>query len=931
MAASNSPHRRNIFSTPTPHNRHSKSPPATTRPAPYTIKPRSTFGKFTPLRKSHTTIPQTTNVLGLSHRNELNRRKSGLSRPATFSPDPFDSENVPTAEKEDVEMDMGNGEKDSSNETDDFLTFDGNHAGSPVSKRRTTGLFATPAPPIFETPRHDPPQLNTTTPFGTPAFGKNAPVSDKLFPDTPSRSSGLKRYVKQGETERPNFARSRPAARLSEFATPLHPASATRKIPTATGDFPTSKEPGTPFALNRNSASAYGKPSEQRVMFTEGRPVFSKSLNALSGRHSLGGPTLGANESNNWVTPQNYKFARPNQAAFHSTGFVPKRGRNLTSESLASHQPETPCKKTSSFTARPKGLKSPSGASVLSFNRSLQRIDSFCSMTGDDNEEDSPTALPGDFDMPPTPTKRGGLFGSLTKRSRGDSNGSPLGNRLSLAATIPQTPTHSDSPSESAAPATGRRSSFFANSPVKQSTPTNEFFDFLKPGKTPFRPRSSSITDLEASPSIPRRNSTGSLTQRFAQVKPVGTGEFSEVFMVTEGSPKQKAPGTTLDDVPSTPAVVGASFSTPPQRGNRIQTPTSGRTFAVKKFKQQYHGIRDRERKMEEVNILKALGKNEHIIEYIDSWEEDRKIYIMTEYCEGGSLDRFLDEIGNKGRLDEFRVWKILLELCLGLSHIHNSGFIHLDIKPANVLISSEGALKISDFGMASKWPAPAGIEREGDKIYIAPEILQGGKYDKPADIFSLGLSMIEIAVNETLPPNGPLWQSLRKGDLTVAPVLSTSRSGELIIRDQDGVPVAVEAVGDHDSAYASSSFSASSIDESSPPIDSLLKRTGSGPLLHKPRPGDLIYPPRFMENGGLERIISGMICDEPSRRYTANDILALDEIQWVNNRRTQGATIFEGLWGPDIDDSMDSIDTAPTTDSTSLEYDGDEDWRMEM
>src|SRR5690606_36663216 len=150
--------------------------------------------------------------------------------------------------------------------------------------------------------------------------------------------------------------------------------------------------------------------------------------------------------------------------------------------------------------------------------------------------------------------------------------------------------------------------------------------------------------------------------------------------------------------------------------------------------------------------------------------------------------------------------------------------------------------------------------------------------------------------VNETLPPNGPLWQSLRKGALSVAPVLCRSRSGELIILDDEGVPISTEAIGDNDSAYASCSFSASSIDVSSPPLDSLLsKRNSSGPLLHKPRPGDLVYPPRFMEDGGLERVISAMICDEPSKRYTADQILALDEIQWVNERRNFSATVFEG------------------------------------
>jgi len=67
------------------------------------------------------------------------------------------------------------------------------------------------------------------------------------------------------------------------------------------------------------------------------------------------------------------------------------------------------------------------------------------------------------------------------------------------------------------------------------------------------------------------------------------------------------------------------------------------------------------------VRTLKTLGKHEHILEMIDSWEQYDHLFIQTELCENGSLDVFLRDYGNIERLDEFRVWKILLELTLVL------------------------------------------------------------------------------------------------------------------------------------------------------------------------------------------------------------------------------------------------------------------------
>jgi mitosis inhibitor protein kinase SWE1 len=140
-----------------------------------------------------------------------------------------------------------------------------------------------------------------------------------------------------------------------------------------------------------------------------------------------------------------------------------------------------------------------------------------------------------------------------------------------------------------------------------------------------------------------------SLMSRFEKAEMIGTGEFSQVYRVTQ------APISATQSF-----YFGASGS---PLGGTPPTPLPERVFAVKKSRQPYQGLRDRQRKLQEVNVLKALGHSDYVVHFIDSWEEKNNLYIQTEFCEEGSLDLFLSQVGRKGRLDDFRIWKIMLEL----------------------------------------------------------------------------------------------------------------------------------------------------------------------------------------------------------------------------------------------------------------------------
>lgn len=193
--------------------------------------------------------------------------------------------------------------------------------------------------------------------------------------------------------------------------------------------------------------------------------------------------------------------------------------------------------------------------------------------------------------------------------------------------------------------------------------------------------------------------------------------------------------------------------------------------YAVKKSK-PIEGVKHRLRLREEVDILKHLtdaseeGRGHpNVLRYIDSWEQDGLLFIQTELCALGSFGKFLWDYGRKfPRLDEARVWKVLAELTEGITFIHDNGILHLDLKPANIFVTTEGRLRIGDFGMATVWPrlTGGGFEREGDREYMAPEVLQG-KYSKAADIFGLGMTILETAANIVVPGQGEAWHNLRQ------------------------------------------------------------------------------------------------------------------------------------------------------------------------
>lgn len=206
----------------------------------------------------------------------------------------------------------------------------------------------------------------------------------------------------------------------------------------------------------------------------------------------------------------------------------------------------------------------------------------------------------------------------------------------------------------------------------------------------------------------------------------------------------------------------------------------TGRVVALKKIRLETESEGVPSTAIREISLLKELD-HPNIVKLLDVVHSEKKLYLVFEYL-NKDLKKFMDESPTTG-LPLPLVKSYLWQLLQGIAHCHAHRVLHRDLKPQNLLIDSEGNIKLADFGLARAFGVP--VRTYTHEVvtlwYRAPEILLGSRfYSTPVDVWSIGCIFAEMLTRRALFPGDSeidqlfrIFRTLGTPDETIWPGVS--------------------------------------------------------------------------------------------------------------------------------------------------------------
>ena len=241
-----------------------------------------------------------------------------------------------------------------------------------------------------------------------------------------------------------------------------------------------------------------------------------------------------------------------------------------------------------------------------------------------------------------------------------------------------------------------------------QNQSDQEGFSRVKSVPGHHRRRRRSTTSSPENAKVGGKGGSGSRLQKYCVLEMIGEGSFGKVY-----------------------------------KGRRRYT---GQIVALKFISKRGKSKKDTRNLRSEIEILRKLN-HENIILMLDAFETRKEFVVVTEFAQGELFQILEDDT----RLPEPEVRKIARQLVKALHYLHSHRIIHRDMKPQNILISSDGRVKLCDFGFARAMSAQTAMVTsiKGTPLYMAPELVQEQPYNHTADLWSLGVILYELFVGK--------------------------------------------------------------------------------------------------------------------------------------------------------------------------------------
>ena len=167
--------------------------------------------------------------------------------------------------------------------------------------------------------------------------------------------------------------------------------------------------------------------------------------------------------------------------------------------------------------------------------------------------------------------------------------------------------------------------------------------------------------------------------------------------------------------------------------------------FALRRLRDNsFFNFTARRRFLRGCEVLSKIHDHENVIGYVEHGKINGTLYLVMEYVEASNL-KLLFARNDPVLLEN--VANILIDMAVGLEHVHDSGFMHLDFKPENVLVTRNAGVRLVDFDLAQPKPEkPQKMsDNPGTPAYMAPEQLLRQPIDHRVDIFAYGVTAYEL------------------------------------------------------------------------------------------------------------------------------------------------------------------------------------------